>query len=113
MPITPRMLRDAISEALWEAMSAAEIQRFCTAVGLPPPVSDDEAYASKRRYVNRRLEGMPTTQLTHIGRYVLDEYDSTTESARLLVGTLAGWARGARRRPRSHRCGSPRPARRD
>ena len=90
--VTLKMLRDSIAEALWEAMNAAEVERFCSAIGLAGPA--DEAYSSKRGYVARRLVGVAKPQLVEIGVRVLDECDSGAEAARALAGLIAGFARG-------------------
>jgi hypothetical protein len=93
--LTTRMLRDAIAEALWAAMSPTELERFCTAIGLSAPVPGvDQAYSSKRQYVIRRLAGMPIPQMVDVGRRVLDECDTTTHSAQALAETLARFGAG-------------------
>jgi hypothetical protein len=86
--VTTRILRDAIAEAVWAAMNAAELERFCTAIGRAPPTAGDEAYTSKRSYVTRRLTGMSQPQLFEFGRGVLDECDSGSDSARALAALL-------------------------
>ena len=92
--LTTKMMRDAIAKALWAAMSASALERFCTTIGLAPPAAGDEAYASKRSYVIRRLIGMGRPELVKIGRRVLDECDSGSDSAQALAALLGGLGGG-------------------
>jgi|HigsolmetaAR206D_1030411.scaffolds.fasta_scaffold00179_23 hypothetical protein len=72
--VTPRKLREATGEALREAMSAREVEQFCTGIGLAPPdPPEDVASTSKRAYVVRRLGGKTQPELVQIALQVLDE----------------------------------------
>jgi very-short-patch-repair endonuclease len=74
--VTPRKLREATGEALREAMSAAEVEQFCTGIGLAPPnPPDDVAFNSKRAYVLPRLGGKSQPDLVQIALRVLEECD--------------------------------------
>jgi hypothetical protein len=87
--VTPRKLREATGEALREAMSATEVEQFCTGIGLAPPhPPDDVAFTSNRAYVVRRLGGKTHPELVQIALQVLDECDNgsaATELADLLA----------------------------
>lgn len=88
--VTPRKLREATGEALREAMTAREVEQFCTGIGLAPPdPPDDVASTSKRAYVVRRLGGKTPPELVQIALQVLDECDDGPAAAEL-AGLLAG-----------------------
>lgn len=81
---TPRKLREAIGQALREAMSAPKVEQFCTGIGLAPPnPPDDVAMTSKAAYVERRLGGKTQPELVQLALQVLDECDGGETAAKL------------------------------
>ncbi|GIF01572.1 hypothetical protein [Paractinoplanes rishiriensis] len=88
---TPRKLREAIGQALREAMSAPKVEQFCTGIGLAPPnPPDDVAMTSKAAYVERRLGGKTRPELVRLALQVLDECEEGKEAATKLADLLAG-----------------------
>ena len=86
---TSRKLREAIGQALREAMSARKVEQFCTGIGLAPPnPPDDVAMTSKAAYVERRLGGKTQPELVQLALQVLDECDGG-EAAIKLADLLA------------------------
>jgi hypothetical protein len=72
--VTPRKPRNATGEALRKAMSAREIEQFCTGIGLAPPdPKEDAASTSKRAYVVRRPGGQTQPKPVQTAPQVLDE----------------------------------------
>ena len=81
---TPRKLREAIGQALREAMSAPKVEQFCTGVGLAGPnPPDDVAMTSKAAYVERRLGGKTQAELVQLALQVLDECEGGEAAGRL------------------------------
>ncbi|BEL01835.1 hypothetical protein Q0Z83_000260 [Actinoplanes sichuanensis] len=81
---TPRKLRQAIGQALRDAMSAPKVEQFCTGIGLAPPnPPDDVANLSKAAYVERRIAGKTQPELIQLALQVLDECEETESAAKL------------------------------
>lgn len=97
--VTPGMLREAMGNALRDAMSSPDVERFCTGIGLagPNPEQDDVASRSKRAYLVRRLAGKGLPELVRIATQVLDECKgdaSADELARLVAQADGGGVAG-------------------
>lgn len=67
-------LRDAIAEALWEAVSAPSLPEACVALGLRDGDST-EAMHSKRKYVRSRITTFKGPELLALAQRVIEEYD--------------------------------------
>lgn len=75
--LTPMRLRSAIAEALWECVKAHHLEAACDALGMAPAREGSaEPFASKRTYVEGRLQGMSLTDLTNLAHRVAAEYDA-------------------------------------
>lgn len=70
-----RTLRQAIADAL-HAEVAHELPACCESLGLAPGTGD-EAFASKRSYVKKRLQSFNESALLEIGQKVLELHDNT------------------------------------
>lgn len=97
--VTLRKLRDAMGEALRQAMSPSAVEQFCIGIGLAPPnpAEDDIAFRSKRMYVVRRLAGKDLPELLRLALQVLDECDggeAADELARLVAQARGGGVAG-------------------
>jgi AbiJ N-terminal domain 3 len=72
--ISPRQLRDAISEAVRDGFKSYEVEDFCVGIGLDPAVDQwDDPHKSKRTYVLRRIASKNTGELLALARRVLEE----------------------------------------
>ena len=92
--VTSGKLREAIGEALRDALSSSNVERFCTGIGLeaPNPELDDIAFRSRRAYVVRRLMGKDLPELVRIASQVLDECSGgeTADTLAQLVAQAQG-----------------------
>src|SRR5258708_1593622 len=74
--VTPMRLRSAIAETLWDCVKAHHLEAACDALGMTPAREGSaEPFASKRTYVEGRLQGMSLTDLTNLAHRVVAEYD--------------------------------------
>lgn len=70
----PETLRSAIASAVAE-LKSYEVPDECVRLGLAPG-EEGEAFASKYRYVMKRLRPLAVPELTAVARKVLDEYEA-------------------------------------
>lgn len=73
----PQALRDAISDALYET-KAYTLPARCQALGLDATLGreeEDEAHASKKTYVNKRLAALGLSALLEVAGKILEEQD--------------------------------------
>lgn len=72
----PQALRDAISAALYETKAYALPTR-CASLGLQNG-TEEEAYASKNSYVQKRVAGLSTDELMRVAKTILADQDDAT-----------------------------------
>ncbi|WAP53482.1 hypothetical protein [Streptomyces sp. S465] len=72
--VKPETLRSAIASAVAE-LKSYEVPDECVRLGLAPG-EESEAFASKYRYVMKRLRQLAVPELTAVARKVLDEYET-------------------------------------
>lgn len=69
------LLRGAIADALWAAVSAPKLPAACVRLGLAPGTAT-EANSSKRKYVRERVDAFKAPELIDLAQRVLEEYDA-------------------------------------
>ena len=83
---SPRAIRDAIADTMWENESAPHLARACDALGMPAAPPDADPWASKRKYVVSRLLTLRGDDLAAMVRTVAEEYGDDDLAAILTPG---------------------------